>query len=147
MKNLKDYFKNLKLNESYKKIGMNNPLMTQRFGADPYVISYKDRVYIYATGDVLEYDNEGKQKNNGYSKITTLNLFSSSDLANWTDHGYIQVTGPSGVAKWGHNSWAPAAVYKKIDGIDKFFIYYANNGNGIGVLVADKPTGPFRFRL
>lgn len=30
-----------------------------------------------------------------------------------------------------------------IDGKPKFFLYFANNGSGIGVLTADSPTGPW----
>ena len=140
---LSKYFEGISLTESHKNAGMNNPLMTQRFGADPYVISYGGRVYVYTTGDVAEYNSDGSVKDNSYSKIQTLNVISSQDLINWTDHGWIQVNGSFGITGWGGNSWAPAVAYKQIDGKDKFFIYFANNGNGIGVLTADSPTGPF----
>lgn len=140
---LMTYFENVTLADSLKNYGFKNPLMTQRLGADPYAIVYNDRVYIYMTGDVLEYDSDGKALNNSYSKINTLNVISSSDLVNWTDHGAIKAAGPNGAATWGNNSWAPAAAYKEIDGKTKFFIYFANGGNGIGVLTSDSPTGPF----
>ncbi|HWT76682.1 MAG TPA: glycoside hydrolase family 43 protein [Mobilitalea sp.] len=140
---LMTYFKDVKLTDSLKSYGYKNPLMTQRLGADPYAIVYNDRVYIYMTGDVVEYDSDGKAINNSYSKINTLNVISSSDLVNWTDHGAIIAAGQNGAATWGNNSWAPAAAYKVIDGKDKFFIYFANGGNGIGVLTSDSPTGPF----
>lgn len=32
---------------------------------------------------------------------------------------------------------------KKINGKDKFFLYFANSGGGIGVLTADSPIGPW----
>ena len=137
------YFENIKLTEAIKGFGFKNPLMTQRLGADPYALVYNDRVYIYMTGDIVEYDEEGKVKNNSYSKINKLNVISSDDLVNWTDHGSINAAGPEGAAKWGNNSWAPAIAHKKIDGKDKFFIYFANGGNGIGVLTSDSPIGPF----
>jgi len=70
-------------------------------------------------------------------------LISSADLVNWTDHGSIKVAGGDGAAKWANFSWAPCATYKKINGKDKFFLYFANNANGIGVLTSDSPTGPF----
>ena len=38
---------------------------------------------------------------------------------------------------------ALAVTYKEIDGKDKFFLYYANSGNGIGVLTSGSPVGPF----
>ena len=95
------------------------------------------------TGDMPEYDAEGKLIENTYSKINTINVISSEDLVNWTDHGTVYAASETGAAKWGANSWAPAAAYKNIDGKDRFFLYFANNGNGIAVLSADSPVGPF----
>ena len=132
------------LQKSYKKTGENNPLYTQRFGADPGVMEYNGRLYVYMTDDQIEYDAGGKVKENSYGQIRTINCISSDDLVNWTDHGKIQVAGPRGIAKWAVNSWAPCAAHKTIDGQEKFFLYFCNGGNGIGVLVADSPTGPWR---
>jgi len=126
----------------YKSAGNNNPIVTQRYSADPGVMVYNDTVYVYATNDIYEYEN-GKLVENTYGKITTLNCFSSKDLVNWTDHGAIAAAGKDGAAKWANNSWAPCATYKNIDGKDKFFLYFANSGGGIGVLTADSPTGPW----
>ncbi|MBH1940934.1 family 43 glycosylhydrolase [Mobilitalea sibirica] len=142
-KEIEAIFNEIKLTETIKELGDKNPLITQRLGADPYAIVYNDRVYIYMTGDIIEYDEEGKCTNNTYSKINTLNVISSADLVNWTDHGAIKAAGKEGAAKWGNNSWAPAVAYKNIEGKDRFFIYFANGGNGIGVLTSDSPIGPF----
>ncbi len=120
-----------------------NPLVSHRFGADPYALVYGDRVYLYATNDVLEYDADGNVKDNTYSSINTISVISSDDLANWTDHGEIAVAGSKGAAKWATQSWAPAAAHKVINGQDKFFLYFANNASGIGVLTSDSPTGPW----
>ena len=132
------------LQKSYKKAGENNPLYTQRFGADPGVMEYNGRLYVYMTDDLLEYDAGGKVKENSYSQIRTINCISSDDLVNWTDHGKIRVAGAYGAAKWAVNSWAPCAAHKTINGQEKFFLYFCNGGNGIGVLTADSPTGPWR---
>ena len=126
-----------------KVIIENNPLMTQRFGADPYAMVYDDTLYIYMTGDVPEYAADGSLGTNTYGKINTINVISSKDMVNWTDHGSVYAAGKSGAAKWANNSWAPAAAWKMIDGKPKFFLYFANSGGGIGVLTADSPTGPF----
>ncbi|WP_317618339.1 glycoside hydrolase family 43 protein [Paenibacillus sp. PL91] len=120
-----------------------NPIVSHKFGADPYAIVYNDRVYIYSTYDVLEYDEAGEVKDNTYGSINRLSIVSSSDLMNWTDHGFIVVAGREGEAKWATQSWAPAAAHKVIDGKDKFFLYFANNASGIGVLTSDSPTGPW----
>lgn len=139
----KERYNDIKLTKTLKPLGNDTPVMTQRFGADPYAIVYEGRVYLYMTGDVLEYSGK-TVKQNTYSKINTINVISSDDLVNWTDHGTIYAAGKDGQAKWGGNSWAPAACYKEIDGKTKFFLYFANNGNGIGVLEADSPIGPFK---
>lgn len=120
-----------------------NPLVAHKFGADPYALVFNGRVYIYATNDVLQYDDAGKVKDNTYSDINKISVISSDDLVNWTDHGAIVVARHEGAAKWATQSWAPAAAHKVIDGKDKFFLYFANNASGIGVLTSDSPTGPW----
>ncbi|MDC7280581.1 family 43 glycosylhydrolase [Butyrivibrio fibrisolvens] len=134
------------INGSYVKgDNENNPLVTQNYGADPAVLVYNNRIYVYTTNDSQEYDaTHGK---NTYGKINQLNCYSSSDMVNWTDHGQINVAGRDGAAKWASNSWAPTICCKKINGRDKFFLYFANNASSIGVLTADSPTGPWRDPL
>lgn len=136
-------FKGMTYTEAYKKFSDTNPVMTQRFGADPYALVYGDRVYFYMTADAFEYDAAGGVKDNSYGKIQSLNVISTDDMMNFTDHGSIAAAGEEGAAKWAHNSWAPAAAWKEIDGKVKFFLYFADNGGGIGVLESDSPTGPF----
>lgn len=131
------------IKKSFKPQGDHNPIMTQRFGADPFAMVYKDRVYIYMTCDKLTYDKDGKLTDNTYQEIDTISVASSADLVNWTDHGEVYAAGKNGIATWGGNSWAPAACWKNINGKDKFFLYFANSGNGIAVLTSDSPTGPF----
>lgn len=120
-----------------------NPLVSHKFGADPYALVFDGRVYLYATNDVLEYDGNGQVKDNSFANINKLSVISSSDLINWTDHGAIHVAGPEGAAKWATQSWAPAVAHKVIDGQDQFFIYFANNASHIGVLTSDSPLGPW----
>lgn len=133
--------------KNYKTAGHSNPVMTQAFGADPYALVYGDTVYIYMTADAFEYDNKGEIAENTYSKIKTIHVISTKDFKNFEDHGEIPVAGKNGIAKWANNSWAPAAAVKNIDGKDKFFLYFADNGGGIGVLSADSPVGPFEDPL
>ncbi len=128
---------------SNKPLGDHNPVMVQRFGADPYALEYKGRIYIYMTLDDPELNDAGEVMENTYSKIDKISVISSDDLVNWTDHGTVYAAGKNGQATWGNNSWAPAAAWKTIDGKDKFFLYFANSGNGIAVLTADSPVGPF----
>ena len=139
-----------------KKIGENNPIIAQRFMADPYAIEYNGRVYVYGSNDSdsLYMNEDGSYPRNQYGNIRSLNCVSSDDMVNWTDHGVIQVAadknkGVEGVAKWAGNSWAPAATYKtfkdEVTGEEKtkFFLYFANSASSIGVLTADTPIGPW----
>ncbi|MBP3617021.1 MAG: family 43 glycosylhydrolase [Lachnospiraceae bacterium] len=142
-KTIEEQFAELDLAATLKQIGYDAPLFTQRFGADPCALVYDGRVYIYMTADTIEM-SYGKAKENSYSKIKSLNVISSDDLINWTDHGSVYAAGSNGAAKWSNNSWAPAAACKEIDGQMKFFLYFADNGSGIGVLTADSPVGPFK---
>ena len=137
------YFDALTLNPSYKKEGSGNPLFTQRFGADPGYLVWNNRLYVYTTNDVIEYATDGTVKENGYGLVNKINCISSPDLVNWTDHGAIPAAGRKGIATWATNSWAPCATHKVIDGQDKFFLYTCNNGNGVYVLTADDPAGPW----
>jgi len=134
-----------------KPVTHHNPVNVIKYTADPGVMVYDDTVYVYGTNDGNVQDLGENPEANEYGKINTLNLMSSKDLVNWVDHGSL----PTGQAasKWPEsawnplagtpNTWAPAATHKKINGKEKFFLYFANSGNGIGVLTSDSPTGPF----
>ena len=132
---------------SLKSTSEGNPLMTQRFGADPGVMEYNGRVYVYMTNDVLEYDGSGNITKNTFSQINKLSCISSDDMVNWTDHGIINAAGSGGAASWATCSWAPCAAHKTINGKEKFFLYFCNGGNGICVLTSDSPTGPWTSPL
>lgn len=130
-------------NATAKLPGNSNPLIDHKLGADPYALVYNGRVYIYMTADSYLFNSSGVLQENTYSTINKINVISSADMVNWTDHGSIPVAGSSGIAKWAGQSWAPAVAKKTINGKDKFFLYFANNGSGIGVLTADSPIGPW----
>ena len=132
-----------------KTPGNANPLISHKFGADPYAFVHDGRVYMYMTNDTQEYipGVDGVIPSNSYAKINQINVISSADLINWTDHGAIQVAGPNGVAKWANNSWAPGVTSKVVNGKEQFFLYFCNNGSSTGVVVGDSPIGPWRDPL
>lgn len=131
-----------------KMPGYSNPLMTHKLGADPFAVVFEDRVYIYMSSDGYAYD-DGNLIDNNFSMLNRVVVISSDDMVNWTDHGEVPVAGVNnmndgqGIAKWAWGSWAPAAAHKKINGEDKFFLYFSNSAGGIGVLAADSPIGPW----
>lgn len=88
--------------------------MTQRFGADPYALVYDDRVYLYMTGDIFIRNENEEIIENVYSQIDTINVVSSEDLVNWTDHGTVYAAGSAGAAKWSRNSWRRRQCAKRL---------------------------------
>jgi arabinoxylan arabinofuranohydrolase len=145
-----ELFNGLTLAKPLKAYGDGNPIYLQNFGADPWGLVYKDRVYVYMTGDTFSFSSGSDPlpdfsnlQPNTYSNINTVRVVSSSDLVNWTEHPEIRAAGSQGAATRATNSWAPAAAYKNIGGKDYFFLYFADNANGIFVLRAESPLGPF----
>ncbi|MFW2512274.1 carbohydrate binding domain-containing protein [Demequina sp. SO4-13] len=126
-----------------KQVGNHNPLMSHRFGADGNAFVYDGRVYMYMTNDTQEWDPSLDSDTNTYARINEIVVISSDDMVNWVDHGAISVAGPDGAATWASNSWAPAFATKEVNGEQKFFLYFSNNGSSVGVLEAPTPTGPF----
>ncbi len=129
------------VNPKVKPTTNHNPIMTQRYGADPCAMVYGDSVYIYMTHDIYEYKN-GSIKSNEYGTITEIVCLASADLVNWTDHGPMKVAGQGGISR-ASNSWAPTACHVKMNGKERFFLYFANGGNGIYVVASDTPYGPW----
>lgn len=138
-----ELFKGMTLAKSYKGVANNNPIIEQHYGADPFALVYDDMVYFYMTADAYERDVTGEIGTNTYGKIRSLYVVSTKDMINFTDHGEITIAGEGGATKWAHNSWAPAAAWKEVNGKPKFFLYFADNGGGIGVVTSDSPVGPF----
>jgi arabinoxylan arabinofuranohydrolase len=157
------------LSNCWKIWGHHNALITQGFGADPTVMVYQDKAYVFSSNDSLMYDANGNVIQMTYQDgIQGIRSLSSADLVNWTDHGIINIHGPDStnplipvsepIGGRGvdpdkpdlpaiDGSWAPSATWKTIGGKPQFFLYYANRGNGIGVISADSPTGPWSAPL
>ncbi|MEV4714548.1 family 43 glycosylhydrolase [Micromonospora sp. NPDC049374] len=126
--------------------GEHNPLIGHKFGADGFGFVHDGRVYLYLTNDTQGYAPDpvtGVSPGINYGDINQITVISSADLVNWTDHGEIQVAGPNGVAPFTANSWAPGMAKKVVDGQEKFFLYYANNGSSSNVITGASPVGPW----
>lgn len=111
------------------------PIFSQRFTADPAAVVYNGRLYIYCS-----HDSDATPGQSTYN-IPDITCISTDDLKNWTDHG--EVFNAKRDSRWASVSWAPSIVYRN----NKFYLYYGNGGNGIGVAVSDSPTGPFKDPL
>ncbi len=99
--------------------GGHNPVISTEGLADPTIIRYQDRYYLYPTSDSLGYDT-----------------YASDDLLNWTKAACaFNHEGP--------NVWAPDVYCDPSD--DQFYLYYSADFR-IGMAVADNPLGPFEDR-
>lgn len=102
-----------------------NPIIPYIGPADPAVIRYEGRYYLYPTWDGKGYD-----------------VFVSADLVHWEQKPKCFVD-PRGGA------WAPDVFHNK-RGDGKFYLYYTvdkpGGGKLVGVAVADSPLGPFADR-
>jgi len=110
-----------------------NPVIQNLYSADPAPMVYGDKVYLYTSHD------DDVTENNFFTMRDWL-CYSSSDMVNWTDHGIVASLKMFNWINVNNGGWAPQCIER--DG--KFYLYVPIQGKGIGVLVADSPTGPFK---
>ena len=110
------------------------PIITTNYTCDPAPYVHGDTVYLYTTHDE---DNA-----EGFVMYDWL-LHTSTDMVNWTSHGAVASLND---IKWStktNGAWAEQVVFRN----GKWYMYVPIHGNGISVLVADSPYGPFKEPL
>jgi xylan 1,4-beta-xylosidase len=104
-----------------------NPLLPDRELADPFVLRFQGKYYLYPTSDSRGYE-----------------VFVSDDLVHW-ERKARAFHDPRG------GCWAPEVLHDQ-HGDGKFYLYYTDNApeatparmrKQVGVAVADNPLGPF----
>jgi beta-xylosidase len=104
--------------------------------ADPEGVIFGDTYWIYPTYSAP------------YDKQVFFDCFSSRDLVTWEKHSRVLDTAD---VKWARRAmWAPSVIEKG----GKYYFFFAANDiqndqsiGGIGVAVADTPSGPFQDYL
>lgn len=113
-----------------------DPIITTSFTPDPAPYVHGDTVYLF-TG----HDEDDAQ----YFKMKDWQLFSSTDMLNWTYRGTPASTATFGWARQGDNAWAAQAIER--DGRWYWYICAEDTAipghHSIGVAVADRPEGPY----
>ena len=112
-----------------------NPLF-EGWYADPEALIFNNRYWIFPTFSAP------------YNQQIFFDAFSSPDLVNWTKHERIL---DNGAVKWANRAmWAPSVIEKK----GKYYFFFGANDiqsnkeyGGIGVVVADRPQGPYKDHL
>ncbi len=119
-----------------------NPLITDKFTADPAPMVHEGTLYLYVGHDEY-YEGQDSASGGKEFNITEWLCYSTTDMKTWTDHG--SVLKPTDF-KWAvGEAWASQVVEK--DG--KFYYYTTVQagepfvGKAVGVAVSDSPTGPF----
>ncbi|WP_369975780.1 glycoside hydrolase family 43 protein [Xanthomonas bundabergensis] len=112
-----------------------NPIVRDRFTADPAPLVVGDTLYLYVGHDEAQRD-----------EMFTMRewlVYSTKDMKTWTAHAPIMHVSDFKWAK--QDAWASQAIAKN----GKFYFYAAvehdatHPGKAIAVAVADTPTGPF----
>ena len=146
---------------SQKRTGNNNNPVIEGWYADPEGIIFGEEYWIYPTfsedygipaqKSVLSEVQLQAQKNTinkQYLKQTFFDAFSSKNLVDWTKHE--RVLDIKNVKWAAYSLWAPSIIKAN----DKYYLLFSandiqsnNESGGIGVAVADKPSGPFKDLL
>lgn len=120
-------------------VSANNPICQTSFTPDPAPVVFGDTLYVYTGCD--------RDGNNDFYYMTGYQCFSTTDMQNWTNHGTIMQDSDF---SWGKkdSAWASQCVERN----GKYYFYVTmecsnGGGRGIGVAVADSPTGPFKDAL
>jgi len=113
-----------------------NPIITNKYTADPAALVDKNTVYLYAGHD------EAPDKQERYVMNEWL-VYSSADMINWKEHPSPLRAKDFAWAKG--DAWASQVVERN----GKFYWYAAVShgtihGKAIGVAVSDSPVGPFK---
>lgn len=112
-----------------------NPIIRDKFTADPAPLVVGDRLYLYVGHDEAQRDQ--------MFNMREWLVYSTTDMRVWTDHGPIMKVADFTWAK--QDAWASQAIQK--DG--RFWFYAAvehdstHPGKAIAVAVSDSPIGPF----
>lgn len=116
---------------------LRNPIVQTCFSTDPAPMVDGDRLYVFTGHDEEKAD---------FFWMNDWRLFSTDDMANWTDHGCPLAQCDF---KWADDrAWAAQCIQRN----GKYYLYVPvhskiSGGMAIGVGVADKVTGPYHDAL
>ncbi len=113
---------------------LNLPIVSTKYTADPAPYVHGDTVYLYTT-----HDEDGA----GGFEMKDWLLYTSTDMVNWQDHGAVASLRDFKWYKGNNGAWAEQVIERN----GKWYMYCPIHGNGIGVLVANSPFGPFKDPL
>lgn len=111
-----------------------NPLIDEPGMSDPHMLVINDTCYLFTGHDI------------GFGVSDWImpdwRIFMSTDLQNWKHVGTISPK-DNIMGEGNTNCWAGDIVTRN----GKYYWYYSNRKIGTGVMVADKPEGPYKDAL
>ena len=122
----------------------NMPLFQTKYTADPSPLVVGDTLFVYTSHDAHPEDiPDPNEKNSAGFFMYDWLLWSTTDMANWTEHGAVASLKEFSWRSRDNGAWAIQTVKRN----GKYYLYAPLHGHGIGVLVSDSPYGPFRDPL
>lgn len=115
--------------------GAQTRITTRSYTPDPAPVVSGETLYVF-TGHDLDTAT--------YFRMPDWQLFSTTDMEHWTDHGVVMTTATFKWAHQGDNAWASQSIERN----GRWYWYVAAEDascglHGIGVAVADRPEGPW----
>jgi beta-xylosidase len=116
-----------------------NPIITDKYTADPSALVYNNTVYLFTGHDVAPDNKE-------FYEMHDWLCYSSTDMLHWTEQSIPLHVKDFAWAK--DDAWASQVIERN----GKFYWYAAVEhatipGKAIGVAVSDKPEGPYKDAL
>ncbi len=124
--------------DTVKEARVGNPVITEKYTADPAAMVYNDTVYLYAGHDECPH-------NHNFYVMNEWLIYTSTDMVNWTERAAVPVS----IFEWARgDAWAAHVMEKN----GKFYWFVTVThatipGKAIGVAVADHPLGPWKDAL
>ena len=109
-----------------------NPMLK---GADPFVVFYEGRYYMYCTTENTRVMEGANDFSTDTDEGDGIYVYVSEDLKNWTKQGYALKKGDTMGEKW---FWAPEVLAYG----DRFYMVYASEEH-IAIASAEHPLGPY----
>jgi hypothetical protein len=106
-----------------------NPITRSVYLADPSGFVANNRLYVVCT-----HDQAGATD---YGQLVDYYIFSTSDFSSWQNHGIVFDARYD--TSWANLAYAPDMAVRN----GKYYLYFPDGGDSIGVAVGNSPTGPF----
>ncbi len=141
---LDDSLKIQKWVKDEKSVDINMPLFQTKYTADPSPLVVGDTLFLYTSHDASPEDipDENEKNSAGFFMYDWL-LWSTTDMANWTEYGAVASLKDFTWRSRENGAWAIQTVERN----NKYYLYAPLHGHGIGVLESDSPYGPFKDPL